>query len=74
VRAQYPDAFVVVRRVNADIGNVEIESNEDAILGPSGSKDTGIGAGSDMFVEHGVHIVTSVAQEGFSVTRDPRPV
>jgi hypothetical protein len=69
LRAQYSDALMTLRRVMADIGKIEIERNEDAILCSRGIKDSGIGVTPQTFAEHRVHIVTSLAQKGFSVTR-----
>ena len=69
VRAQHPDARVTCRRVGTDVGEIQIESNEDPILCLRGIKDSRIGVASQLLVEHRVHIVTSLAKQGFSITR-----
>ena len=48
---------------------VEIESNQDAILCPRRFKNSGIGVTPQMFVEHRMHIVASIAQQGLNLTR-----
>lgn len=57
------------RRVKTDIGKVEIESNEDAILCPSSIKDSEIGVTPQIFIEHRVHIVTGRTQQSLGRTR-----
>ena len=69
VRAQHPDTLVACRRVDTDVGEIQIESNEDPILRLRGIKDSRIGVTSQLLVENRVHILTSLAKQGFRITR-----
>ncbi len=55
--------------VEADIGKVEIESNEYSILSQAGIKNLGICAATETFCKYRLHIVTGIAKQYLSVAR-----
>ena len=69
VGAQYPDAMVTCRRINADIGEIEIERNENSFLCLGCVKHSWIGMASQLFGQRGMHVVTRLPKEDLSITR-----
>ncbi len=67
--AQYPDAGMTRRRVGTYVGEIEIKGGKDPILRLGGVKDSWIGVTSQLLVDYGMHVVTRLAKQVFSVTR-----
>ena len=61
-------SLATCRGVKTDVGKIEIERDENAILRLRGVKDPRIEVTSQMFVERRMRIVTSLAKPGFSIT------
>ena len=57
------------RRVDKDVGEIEIEGNKDPSLPLRSVKDSWIGVAAQLLVEDGMHIVTSLLKQGIRVTR-----
>ncbi len=68
-RTQHPDTLVAVWGVEADIGKVEIESNEYSTLSQARIKNLGICTARETFVKHGLHIVAGIAKQTLSIPR-----
>lgn len=55
--------------VEADIGKIEIESNEDSSLGQADIENCGICTSPEPFFKHRLHIVAGVAKQYLGVAR-----
>lgn len=69
LRPQHPNARMIGRRLDADVGEIEVEGDEDSILRLGGGKHSRIGGASQLFVQNGMDVVTSASKQGFGVTR-----
>jgi len=69
VWAQYPDAMMIRWRVNEDIGEIEIERDENPLFRLRCVKHSWIGVTSQLLGKHGLHVVTRLPKQDLSITR-----
>jgi hypothetical protein len=55
-RPDYDDAVVAARRVERDVGKVQIERHQDSALALAGGKHSGVGAPRELFISHCVGV------------------
>jgi hypothetical protein len=58
VGTQYPDVMVICWRINADIGEIEIERDENSFLYLRCAKHVWIRIASQLFGKHGMNVVS----------------
>ena len=61
--------MVTCWRVNADIGEIEVERDENPLLRLRCVKHSWIGGTSQLLSEHGMHVVTRLLKQNLSITR-----
>jgi len=61
--------MVACRRINTDIGKVEIERDENPFLSLSRAEHSWIGVPSQLLGQRGMHVVTGLLQQDRSITR-----
>jgi len=57
-------------RVQPDVGEIEVESDEYSIFGPARVEDFGIRIASETLVDNSLHVVTGAAQQWLGVPRE----
>jgi hypothetical protein len=60
---QHPDSGVAPRGIPADVGEVEVQRDEDAVLAGAGGDQVGVGGTFEAFLFDGVCIVTGIGQQ-----------
>jgi hypothetical protein len=60
-RAEHPDTGIVRRRIEANVGEVQIKSDQYPLLIATYIKESSVGATNKTLIEYGLNIVPRVA-------------